>query len=185
MILIIKFLFKIQKELCGIFNMFIPIAFWLNPSTFTNMIIYRIKLSFTYIIWLNFVFHVKLPSTSLSFFYNNVLFSFHCFTSFFLIFNGHFWISYFKSSLFNWAFGIKFSVLWIVWIRFFIFQTQFWSESKKLLNFQKPWLLMGFLFFEIEIVTGVWSVDTATKKSIWISTSWRLFKIKNNLIFVV
>ena len=45
LILITMFLFKIQKELCGHFTVFIPITY-----TFCNMIIHRIKFFFVYII---------------------------------------------------------------------------------------------------------------------------------------
>ena len=92
----------------------------------------------------------------------------------------NFRISYFKSFHFNWAFGIKIWLLWKIWIRFFVFVTQFWSERKVLLNFQKMWPWMRVFFLEIEIITRKWLVDKATKKSAWVITSWRLFEIKKS-----
>ena len=91
--------------------------------------------------------------------------------------NFDFLISYLKSSHVNWAFGIKLWLLWKVWIRFFVFLTYFWPESKKLLNFEKLWPWIRFLLFEIEIVTAEQSVDKVTKNSAWVITFWRLFEI--------
>ena len=45
-----RFKKKKKKKLCGFFTVFIPIAFSLNPNTCGDMIIYRIKFFFVYII---------------------------------------------------------------------------------------------------------------------------------------
>ena len=108
-ILITAFLFKIQQELCGLFTVFIPIAFWSNPKTFSYMIIYRIKF-FVYI-WYDWMLSsvFKLFSSSFSLFSNNVLFSFHSFANCFWIFNGKF--SNFVFQNFPLSLGIRNKIL--------------------------------------------------------------------------
>ena len=59
----------------------------------------------------------------------------------------------------------------------FCFSNIFLSESKKLLNFQKPWPWIRFLLFEIEIVTAERSVDKVAKNYACVITFWRLFEI--------
>ena len=94
------------------------------------------------------------------------------------LFNFEFLIFYLKSSHLDWAFGIKLWLLRKVWISFFVFLTYFWSESKRLLNFQKSWPWLWLLFLEIKIVTTERLVDKIAKKSPGVITSWTLFEIK-------
>ena len=95
-------------------RMLTPSAIWSYiESSYFVCILYDWKLSSMF----------KLPSSSVSVFSNNVLFSFRSFVRFseYLIVNSQ--ILYFKSFPFNWAFRIKFWLLWKVWIKFLVFLT--------------------------------------------------------------
>lgn len=82
-------------------------------------------------------------------------------------------------------FGIKWWLLWQVWIRFFVFLIQFSFEGKNCWISRNCDHRSSFCCL-IEIVTEKWSVNKASKKCASVITSWRLFEIKkqSNLLCI-